>query len=308
MRPARRRLHPHAAWIAFLLAPPLILVGGFIAWPLTQALGDAFYAWDGLRRLGFVGFRNFADVLWRAPFAPVTWRAFGHNVEVLAALAVLQNGGAFLLAWALWREPRGHRFHRTALFLPVVLSDVIVAFVWKLFLNPNFGLVNAGLAAIGLGALARPWLGDPNTALGALIVVGAWHWIGFPTLLFLAGMQRIPHEYIEAARLDGMREREILRHIIWPLVAPSATVAFTLLFIGAFNWFELPYLMAGVDGSPFGHTDVLALLFYRTAFGNQSGATQDFGHGNAYAGLMFVFVGAVATLIVLGLRRREVAL
>lgn len=308
MSGARRRLAARAAWIAFLLAPPVALMAAFVAYPLASALADAFYSWDGLRRGTFVGLRNFADVLWRPPFAPATWNAFAHNMEVLAGLAVIQNGGAFLLAWALYREPWGHRFYRTALFLPVVLSDVIVAFLWKLFLNPNFGLVNAGLAAIGLGVLARPWLGDPATALGALVLVSAWHWIGFPTLLFLAGMQRIPREYIEAARLEGMRERQVLRHVVWPLVAPSATIAFALLFIGAFNWFELPYLMAGVDGSPFGHTDVLALLFYRTAFGNQSGANQDFGHGNAYAGLMFLFVGAVAMLIVLAFRRREIAL
>jgi raffinose/stachyose/melibiose transport system permease protein len=256
----------------------------------------------------FVGLRNFIDVLARPPFAPATWNAFGHNVRVLITLGVIQNGGGFLLAWLLFREPFGYRFHRVVLFLPVVLSSVIVAFLWKLFLNPNFGLVNQALAAVGLDALARPWLGQPETALWALILVNAWHWVGFPTLLFLAGMQRIPREYLEAARLDGMKERQVVRHIVWPLVAPSATVAFTLLFIGAFNWFELPYLMAGVDGSPFGATDVLGLLFYRTAFGNQSGANQDFGHGNAYATLLFLFVGAFATLITLHLRRREVEL
>jgi raffinose/stachyose/melibiose transport system permease protein len=294
------------AWLAFLLLPPLLFMVAFVVVPLVSALADAFWDWQGLVRGGFVGLRNFIDVLARAPWAAATWNAFAHNIRVLLALLVVQNGAGFLLAWLLYREPFGHRFHRVAIFLPVVLSTVIVAFLWKLFLNPNFGLVNAILQAAGLGAWALPWLGQPGTALWALILVNAWHWLGFPTLVFLAGMQRIPKELLEAARLEGMRELQLLRHIVWPLVAPSATIAATLLFIGAFNWFELPYLMAGVDGSPFGSTDVLGLLFYRTAFGNQSGGSQDFGHGSAYAVLLFVFVGAASTAITLWLRRREI--
>lgn len=308
LRAKPRVLPPHAGWIAFLLLPPLLFMAAFVVVPLGAALADAFYDWQGLVRGGFVGFRNFADVLARPPWAASTWNAFGHNVQVLLALLVVQNGGGFLLAWLLYREPFGYRFHRVALFLPVVLSTVIVAFLWKLFLNPNFGLVNQALLAIGADGLALPWLGQAGTALWALILVNAWHWIGFPTLVFLAGMQRIPREYLEAARLDGLREGQVLRHVVWPLVAPSTTVTFTLLFIGAFNWFELPYLMAGVDGSPFGTTDVLGLLFYRTAFGNQSGANQDFGHGSAYAALLFVGMGAFATLATLWLRRREIEL
>lgn len=302
------RLPDHAGWIAFLLVPPILFMLAFVVYPLGSALADAFFDWQGLVRGGFVGLRNFTDVLARAPWRDATWAALGHNVEVLAIMAVVQNGGGFLLAWLLFQEPWGHRFHRIAIFLPVVLSTVIVAFLWKLFLNPNFGLVNALLQAIGLGSLALPWLGQSSTALVTLILVNAWHWVGFPTLVFLAGMQRIPKELLEAARLDGMTERQVVRHVIWPLVGPSTTVVFTLLFIGAFNWFELPYLMAGIDGSPFGATDVLGLLFYRTAFGNQSGGNQDFGHGSAYAVLLFLFVGALASVITIILRRREIEL
>ena len=100
----------------------------------------------------------------------------------------------------------------------------------------------------------------------------------------------------------------MVRRIVWPLIAPSATVAFVLLFIGSFNWFELPYIMAGLDGSPFGSTDVLGLYFYRTAFGNQSAGVQDFGLGSALAVIMFLFIGIVATAWTLYLRRRELEL
>jgi raffinose/stachyose/melibiose transport system permease protein len=94
--------------------------------------------------------------------------------------------------------------------------------------------------------------------------------------------------------------------IVWPLVAPSATVVFVLLFVGAFNWFELPYIMAGLDGSPYGSTDVLGLYFYRTAFGNLSGGSQDFGLGSALAVLIFLFIAVIASVVTVRLRAREI--
>lgn len=301
-----RRITRRGAWIAFLVVPPTLFMATFVAYPLLSALAYAFYDWQGLARGPFVLFDNFADVLFREPWASWTFNAFKHNVVVFLALMVVQNGVGFLLAYALWRELRGSRFHRVAVFLPVILSTVIVGFLWKLFLHPLFGLVNQALTAAGLASWAQPWLGQSETALWALIFANAWHWVGFPTLVFLAGMQRIPRDLIDAARLDGAREATLIRRVVWPLVAPSATIVFVLLFIGAFNWFELPYIMAGLDGSPFGSTDVLGLLFYRTAFGNQSAGIQDFGHGSALAALTFLFIAAVATFWTLRLRRREI--
>ncbi|MHB1101627.1 MAG: carbohydrate ABC transporter permease, partial [Devosia sp.] len=254
----------------------------------------------------FVGFQNFAEVLFQEPFASYTRNAFAHNIVVFFALMVVQNGLGFLLAYALWRELPGAAFHRVAVFLPVVLSTVIVGFLWKLFFHPLFGVVNKSLDAIGLDWLSQPWLGQSSTALGALIFVNAWHWVGFPTLIFLAGMQRIPPEVLDAARMETESEWVRISRIVWPLVAPSATVVFILLFIGSFNWFELPYIMAGLDGSPFGSTDVLGLYFYRTAFGNQSAGVQDFGRGSALAVLTFLFIAVVAAFWTIRLRKREI--
>ena len=200
----------------------------------------------------------------------------------------------------------GHRVHQVIVFLPVVLSAVIVGFLWKLFLHPLFGIVNALLALAGIAG--PPWLGDESTALGSLIFVGGWHNLGFPALIFLAGMQRIPLEVMEAARLDGASDRVMLTQIVWPLIAPSVTIVFILTFIGSFNWFELPYVMAGLSGSPGGATDVLGLYFYRTAFGNVSSGLQDFGHGSALAVLMFLFIAVVSAVSLRVLRRRELAL
>jgi raffinose/stachyose/melibiose transport system permease protein len=252
------------------------------------------------------GLENFRTVLFQEPFSTWTYNALLHNIIVFAALMMVQNGTAFLIAFLLFKALPGHRFHRVAIFLPVVLSSVIVGAMWKLFLNPLFGLVNQALVAVGLQAWAQPWLGQPETALGSLIFVNTWHWLGFPALVYLAGMQRITRETIEAAELDGASEWTILTRIIWPLVAPATTVVVILTFIGSFNWFELPYVMGGVDGSPAGATDVLGLYFYRTAFGSATSGLQDFGRASALAVLMFILIAVVSVIWTRALRRREI--
>ena len=304
--PHQARNLKHRSWVAFLVLPPIAFMSLFVVYPILSAFAYAFYEWRGLARGEFVGLANFREVLFGPTMAPVVWNAFLHNVYALVALMIIQNGAGFFLAWLLYKEPFGFRFHRVAVFVPVVLSTIIVGFLWKLFLNPNFGLINQAFYGLGLDWLAKPWLGQSSTALPALILANAWHFVGFPTLVYLAGMQRIPYEIIEAARLDGTTEWQLLKNIVWPLVGPSTTILFTLLFIGAFNWFEIPYVMVGLDGSPFGATDVLGLVFYRTAFGNQSASIQNFGLGSALATLLFLFIVVFASALTLWLRRREI--
>jgi raffinose/stachyose/melibiose transport system permease protein len=293
-------------WVAALLAPALIIVVVFVTAPLLSALLYSAYSWNGLARGSFVGLQNFRTVLFQEPFDSWTFNALRNNIIVFVALMVVQNGTAFLIAFLLLKALPGHRFHRVAIFVPVVLSSVIIGAMWKLFLNPLFGLVNQALIVAGLASWAQPWLGQPSTALGSLIFVNTWHWLGFPALVYLAGMQRISAETIEAARLDGASDWQILTRIIWPLVAPATTVIVILTFIGSFNWFELPYVMGGVDGSPAGATDVLGLYFYRTAFGGATSGLQDFGRASALAVLMFIVIAVVSTLWTRALRRREI--
>ena len=293
-------------WIVFLLAPAAITMSLFVVFPLLAAFRFSFFNFHGLRVADFVGLENFIDVLGRPPYRAATFAALWHNVIVFVALLVAQNGVAYLIAYALLKALPGHRIHQVIVFLPVVLSAVIVGFLWKLFYHPLFGVVNQALLLVGING--PPWLGDDSTALGSIIFVNAWHWLGFPALIFLAGMQRIPLETMEAAKLDGANDRVLLTKIIWPLVAPSATIVFILTFIGSFNWFELPYIMAGLSGAPGGATDVLGLYFYRTAFGTVSSGLQDFGHGSALAVLMFIFIAAFSAIALRILRRREIEL
>ena len=308
MTPAKSRRHRvrRGLWILLLLAPGAAVMTMFVVVPVLGAFADAFRSFQGPRPTGWVGFANLRDVLFVAPYAAATWRALWHNVVVFTSLMVVQNGLAYLIAFALLKALPGHRVHQVIVFLPVVLSAIVVGILWKELLNPIFGAVNELLAM--LGVQGPPWLGDAGTALASIIATNAWHWMGFPALIFLAAMQRIPRETLEAARIDGATDRVLMARIIWPLVAPATTIVVILTFIGSFNWFELPYVMTGLDGSPGGATDVLGLLFYRTAFGGVSSGLEDFGHGSALAVLMFIVVAVVSAVALRILRAREIEL
>lgn len=297
-----------ALWLLTLLVPPIIFFTTFVVYPIGSALVYSLYEWEGIGRRGFVGLANFRRVLFQAPYSEWTWNAFRNNVTVFVSLMIVQNGWALVLAFLLSYKPRGNRFYQVVFFMPVILSLVIIGFQWRIFLNPIIGLVNNLLRAASLDGWAQPWLGQEETALWSLIFVNAWAWVGFPTIVFLAGILSIPKEYFEAARLDGANEWQLARWVTWPLIAPSVTIIVVLTFIGSFNWFELPYVMAGVSGSPYRTTDVLGLYFYRTAFGTVDAGLQDFGRGSALAVLMFLFILIISVIAVHFLRKRETQL
>ena len=305
-RAIARRRRNRILWLAFLMCPPAAILFTFVFLPMGSALLFSLYEWDGLIRGAFIGLGNFHDVLIDPNRNWLVFNALKNNVIVFVSLMIIQNGTALVIAMLLARAPRGVRFYQVVFFLPVILSTVIIGFQWRLFLNPVFGLVNKGLNAVGLSDWALPWLGLPETALPAMIVVNAWAWVGFPALVFLAAIHRIPKSFIEAARLDGASEWQIAKDIIWPLMAPAITIIVVLTFIGSMNWFELPFIMSGLDGSPAYSTDVMGLLFYRTAFGTQSSGVTDFGAGSALAVIIFLFVFILSIFATKILTAREV--
>lgn len=191
--------------------------------------------------------------------------------------------------------------------MPRLLSVIVVGFLWKLILNPNYGALNTFLAKLGLEEWAKPWLGDPDTALLAIILVNCWFGIGFAVLIFLAGLQSIPEELIEAARLDGAKGITMLGRIILPLMMPSITIMTIFTFIQAFEAFELVYAMQGSMGEPFHSTDTLAVYFYRLAFSGSGGAGDvSIGLGSALAVVLFFIVASVSAFSLRVMRKREI--
>ena len=184
-----------------------------------------------------------------------------------------------------------------------LVSPLVVGYLWTLMLSPTFGPVNAALRAMGLEALALPWLGDPKTALPVLILVSVWQWIGFPVLLYGAALAGQSPEIHEAASIDGASGWKRFVGITLPLLTPVIGTVSILTFIGAMETFTLPYAFGGATGSPAGSTDVLSLLFFRESF--HSGASNSLGMSSAVATVLFLFILGGAVLARKLLRRYE---
>lgn len=303
------RLFGRRIYWLFLL-PGLSIYLVFMVYPLVSSLGYSLYHWDGYIRGGFAGLDNFVRILTDIRYSARFLGAIKHNALFFLMTFSLQTTLGLLLAVTLNRAGWFRKLSQTVIFAPYTLSQVVVAFLWLLMLNPTWGQVNKLMALCGLGDLARPWLGDMATALPAVILVNAWRWLGFPILVFLAGLQGIPEELTEAARVDGASGWRMFRGITLPLLIPTIAMMTILTFIYDFNAFELIFIMQGSSGSPYYSTDVLGTFFYRTAFGDSTtgGEIGQVGLGSAIAVLMLVIICAVSFVGVKMMRRKETEL
>jgi len=292
-------------YITLFLAPALAIILIFTTVPALTTLSYAFFKWEGFQREGFAGLANFQR-LFEYPFKDQFLMALRHNTLVFIAIMILQTSFGLLIAYALFRMKRGQRFFRTVTFLPVIFSLVVVGYMWQVLLDPYYGPINMILTDLGFQSLAKPWLGSTSTALPTLIFINLWRWVGFPAIVFLAGLNSINQEYLEAARIDGASEGQIFRRIMFPLLAPSLTIITILTFIGAFEWFDLPFVLGGSNGNPAGATDTLALMFYRLSFGSVDSNANEVGVGSALGVLIFLIVGIGAAVGQHFLRKREV--
>ncbi|WOF22377.1 sugar ABC transporter permease [Microbacterium betulae] len=290
------------AALAFVL-PALALFSVLILYPMVAALSYSFFKWQGTRQGGFAGLGNYVTLLMQEPYASELWNAFGHNLLLFAGALVFQNSLGLGIATLLHRRRRTKRLFQTVFALPYLVSPMVIGYLWSLMLSPLFGPVNAILRGVGMESLALPWLGDPNLAIWVIVLVSAWQWIGFPILLYGAALGGIDDEIEEAASLDGATAGKRFRYITLPLLTPTIGIITVLTFIGSMEAMAIPFALAGSNGAPAGSTDVMMLLFYRTAF--ESGNANSIGVSSALATVLFLFILAISVLITTTVRRAE---
>lgn len=289
-----RRLQARRWPIHLFPIPALAIYLLFIVYPICAAFSYSLYDWKGIKKLDFIGVQNFKHLFTMEPFNTMFWNALKHNVIYFAVQMVVMNGLAFLLAYIVFQKVKGSGFLKVAYFLPRLLSVIVVGFLWKLILNPTYGTVNVLLDKLGLDSWTMPWLGDTRTALLSITLVNSWFGVGLSLLIFLAGLQAIPTEVTEAARLDGVRGLKMIRAIVLPLMTQPLIMVTVLTFIQSFEAFELVYAMQGSMGEPYYSTDTLAVFFYRTAFGGASGDSVAIGLGSALAVVMFAIIAIIS--------------
>ncbi len=290
-RAYRRRAPGEPRAIGYLyILPALIVYAAFLLYPFGQSVWLSFVHWDGLTVATPAGFDNyralFSDAGLRAPFL--------HALLLLGFYAALPVAIGLLLAALMSRvRIRGMTFFRTVLFLPQVLALIVVGVAWRSILAPD-GLLNDALRAVGLGGLARPWLGDYTWALPAVGVVGTWVGTGLCMVLFLAGAQRIPRELYEAARMDGAGPLREFLTVTLPGLRPQIAVALTLTIVAGLRNFDLIYITT--SGGPGNATSVPAYEVYHRAFEtNQVGSAA--AVGVALTVLIFVLTVTVSRLV-----------
>ncbi|MFH1378842.1 MAG: sugar ABC transporter permease [bacterium] len=233
------------------IIPAVTMFAIFNIYPFYKLFELSAQEWDGISPSGtFVGFRNFIeafkDIWW--------WNSVWHAVYITFLALILQNALALVLAFIVDREIKAKNFYRVVFFLPPILSGIVVGLVWKWLYDGDYGLINYWLSNLGLGAYAKAWISNPKFALTAVAIVHMWKGFGWGFIILLAGLQSIPRELYEAAKVDGAGERAIFRHIIIPLMIPVFFLVSILTILGTMQIFDI--VVALTNGGPGGNTEV----------------------------------------------------
>jgi raffinose/stachyose/melibiose transport system permease protein len=289
--------------IAVFLAPAVLVYTAIMIIPLAGTLQLSLFRGSETGTI-FVGLQNFIDLLTDPRWSKSFWNALWNNVHFFIIHMLVQNPIGILLA-ALLSNPRLRLrgFYRTAIFVPTILSFVIVGFVWKLILSPLWGVAPSLLDMVGLKSLFAPWLGKEQYALTTLALISVWQFVGIPMMLIYAALLSIPDEILEAAECDGITGMAQFWKIKLPLILPTIGIISILTFVGNFNAFDLIYSVQGALAGPDFSTDILGTFLYRTFFGFQL-QIGDTHMGATIASMMFFIILAGVCLYLFVIQRR----
>ena len=292
----RRRPSYRTLMDLLFVAPALVL---FTALIMVPALSGFFYSvtdWTGLNTpLHFVGFTNFVALA----HDPTIWADIRTTVFYALLITLGQNGLGLILALALNTFRRAATPLRVLFLIPAMISPVAIGYIWSYIYSPLFGFLNAILTQVHLAQLSRDWLGDYHSALYSVMFTNIWEFVGLSTIVFLAGLQTVPEELLEAAQLDGASALQRFWHVTFPLIAPAVTINVILALIGSLKVFDLILVMT--EGGPGRATESVVLRVYEDAFINNH-----FAQATALSVVIFLLILALSVTNLHWLRRREV--
>ncbi|MGC3939871.1 carbohydrate ABC transporter permease [Roseobacter sp. EG26] len=283
-----QRLNP----VLFLL-PALTIYAVFALYPTYSVIEYSFTDWDGIRpERNFVGLENYQRLFTDKIF----WEAFRNTFIWSGVIIVINVGLGLVIAAMLARVWKARLLIQTCIVLPVVISPMAVATIWRWMYQPA-GVINQLLENIGLGALATPWLGSPDAVLYALALAHSWSTIGLSVIIFLAGLQAVDEDLYEAARVDGANPFQAFRFVTLPALRPVTAVVFILTLTQSFKVFDIVW--ATTQGGPIRFSEILSTYMYkRGALENQ------YGYGSAIGVALLVIV-SIATILYMQIQNRE---
>jgi raffinose/stachyose/melibiose transport system permease protein len=257
-------------WVvgALFLAPAMLIYLTIIVYPLIYSSWLSLFEWDGISPTKrFVGFDNYVT-LWTSN--RVFWIALKNNALWTAVALVVPTALGLALALLLNGKLVGRGFYRGIFYFPAILSLSLCGLIWTWIYHPSLGFLNQFLEWVGLESMQRAWLSEPSIALFAVMVAAAWHNTGLPMLLYLAGLQTIPREVIEAAHVDGATAVQRFRYVTWPMLKDTTFVVLAITFINSLKVYDVVYVMT--YGGPANQTQVLGTwMFFLTYNFNRIG-------------------------------------
>ncbi len=286
------RLAPYLA-----LVPVLLFLAVFLYIPVVLDFAYSAHAWNSLSPTWrFVGFGNFRELL----HDPLFWQSLRGNVLYAVVSLIVQVALALVLAAVLESGVVGIRlsaFFRVSYFIPSIMPITVIGLLWQILYQPDVGLIDQALHAVGLAALAHAWLGEEATALPAIVAVSQWQWFGYITVLFIVAIRAIPRELYEAAAIDGARAWRSFWHVTVPGVTETTVLMALITIFGAVKVFDIVWVMTG--GGPNNASQVLGSYMYRSAFRDDR-----VGYAAAIAVVMFMICSVVGAAQLYWSRRR----
>jgi ABC-type sugar transport system permease subunit len=259
--------------------PVVAILAVFTLYPMVRVVQYSFYHWDIMTPPHWIGVENYINLFQDATFLLALKNTVIYSILSLIFIYIASLLGAVLMNQAL----RGVTIFRTSYFLPSLIPMVAVGLAWQGIFDPSSGLLNTLLRAVGLNSLAIQWLANPHTALYCVIFVNIWQWWGYNMMLFLAGLQTVPSDVLEAARVDGAGAFRTFVSVVWPLLKPVSIVVIITTIIGSFKAFDLIYSMTG--GGPFNSSQVLVMDLYQEGF-----QYLKFGYASAMSVILLIIV------------------
>ena len=290
------KLYSNKWYVIIFLLPALILFCGVLIAPIGASGYFSFFDWNGFTEKTFIGFSNYKELFTSDSIGFM--KALGNSL-LLAVLSVfLQLPLALALALVLGKKIKGERAFLSVYFMPVLISTVVIGQLWLKIYNPDYGVLNVALRAVGLDNLTHIWLGEKATALGAVFVPILWQYVGYHMLLLYAGVKSVPPELREAAMLDGASDGQVNRYIVLPYIKPIIKISVIFAVTGSLKSFDLIYVLT--NGGPLHATEVPSTLMISMLF-----LRNRYGMGSTIAVLLIILCFAFALLINLVFREED---
>ena len=294
---ARARSRPRSRLAATVvpylyLVPMVVLVGVFLLYPAADTIWLSFTKWDGIHPAEFIGIDNYAAL----GTDPAFITACLNTLYWVIGIMVLQVGLGLVAAVLINVSPLGELFKRI-IYLPATVSGAAIGVLWFAIYNPQLGILNSTLRALHLDSLTASWLTDTPTNTGAMIVSGIWQGLGPTMILFLVGLQQIPRDPIDAARVDGAGPFRLFRYVTLPLLRPMTVVVVAISLINSFKVFDIIWVMT--QGGPYRSSETLAVTMYRDSF-----VSFQFGYGSSVAVVLTAIVFIIAVPYIRSMFRR----